>query len=176
MNRAVRLTAPADGRRPGAAYQPELSQALSAYQEAVVRLRALDWTTTELVRLRCARTHDCRICSTLRLVPALEAGVDEALLDKVDYYETSDLSERHKVALRLADAHLTGPATITEQLAADVQRHFSPAEIVEILTDVSKWSYQKAMVALGLDDVPDGITVFDVDEAGKVRFGAAVGS
>ncbi len=49
------------GKRPpmGAAYQPEMSAALDAYQDAVVRLRLLDPVTTELVRLRCARSHDC---------------------------------------------------------------------------------------------------------------------
>ena len=49
------------GNRPamGAAYSPALSVALDAYQEAVVRLTLLDPITTELVRLRCARSHDC---------------------------------------------------------------------------------------------------------------------
>jgi hypothetical protein len=37
-----------------------LRAALSAWQAAVVRLDALDAVTTELVRLRCARHHDCR--------------------------------------------------------------------------------------------------------------------
>ena len=40
-------------------YQPELGEALGAYQAAVVRLSSLDPVTTELVRLRCARQHDC---------------------------------------------------------------------------------------------------------------------
>jgi hypothetical protein len=34
-------------------------RALDAWQAAVVRLSALDPVTTELVRLRCARHHDC---------------------------------------------------------------------------------------------------------------------
>jgi hypothetical protein len=40
-------------------YQPGLAAALDSYQEAVVRLDGMDIVTTELVRLRCARTHDC---------------------------------------------------------------------------------------------------------------------
>ena len=38
----------------------ELRSALDAWQAEVVRLPALDPVTTELVRLRCARHHDCR--------------------------------------------------------------------------------------------------------------------
>jgi len=36
-----------------------VGRALDAWQAAVVRLSALDPVTTELVRLRCARYHDC---------------------------------------------------------------------------------------------------------------------
>jgi len=42
-----------------AAPDARLRQALDAWQAAVVRLAALDAVTTELVRLRCARYHDC---------------------------------------------------------------------------------------------------------------------
>lgn len=50
-----------DGKRvsPSAAWQPALGVALDAYQAAVVRLQGLDPVTTELVRLKCARYHDC---------------------------------------------------------------------------------------------------------------------
>ena len=56
MTRERRLpTATADSQ-PVA---PGLGAALGAYQDAVVRLEALDPVTTELVRLRCARQHQC---------------------------------------------------------------------------------------------------------------------
>ena len=41
-----------------AAAQP-LRSALGSWQAAVVRLSQIDPITTELVRLRCARHHDC---------------------------------------------------------------------------------------------------------------------
>jgi hypothetical protein len=43
----------------GAGSARGLRQALSAWQAAVVRLDRVDAVTTELVRLRCARHHDC---------------------------------------------------------------------------------------------------------------------
>jgi alkylhydroperoxidase family enzyme len=39
---------------------PVLANALDGWQAAVVRLSRLDPVTTELVRVRCARYHDCR--------------------------------------------------------------------------------------------------------------------
>ncbi len=58
--RTPRLAPPEGGRSLGA-HQPALSRELGAYNDDVVRLGALDPVTTELVRLRCARYHDCHL-------------------------------------------------------------------------------------------------------------------
>jgi hypothetical protein len=52
MIRSVRL--PAGSRTDG-----DLHRALRQWQVEVVSLGAVDPTTTEMVRLRCARHHDC---------------------------------------------------------------------------------------------------------------------
>lgn len=61
MTRLPRIPVP-DGVAPaavGEAYQPDVARALAALHAAILRLGALDHETTELVRLRCAQTHDC---------------------------------------------------------------------------------------------------------------------
>lgn len=68
---------------------------------AVARLRALDPVTTEVVRLRGARAHDCRLCKSLRESTALDAGGSESLYDDVDTYESSMLLCGHSSAGRL---------------------------------------------------------------------------
>jgi alkylhydroperoxidase family enzyme len=149
------------------AYAPELAAALDAYQRAVVKLRVLDPVTTELVRLRCASYHDCRRCRSLRSVTAREHGVDEPMVEKVADFERSDLSERHRVALRFADAYLTAPASLAPGLLEQLHAHFTPMEAVELALDVSKWSYQKGLVALELDAVgPGEAKLLDFDEEG----------
>ncbi|MSV75349.1 MAG: hypothetical protein F2874_07540, partial [Actinobacteria bacterium] len=75
--RPVRVECGVDGRPLGR--DPELVALLGEYQDTVVRSRHLDAITTELVRLRCARQHDCRICQTLRLADAADSGLDEGL-------------------------------------------------------------------------------------------------
>ncbi len=52
MSRSRRV---ADGIGPAL----PLRHALSTWQASVVRIDAVDPVTTELVRLRCARYHDC---------------------------------------------------------------------------------------------------------------------
>jgi len=146
---------------------------LDAYQAAVVRDSSLDPVTTELVRLRCARTHHCRICQTLRLAGARAAGVDEAMTAKVDFYERSDLPERAKVALRVTDAFITRPDLLTEAVAGQARASFGPAELASLGLDITKWSTQKIKVALGTDGADrlvtdaDGVALFGFDSGGQ---------
>ena len=44
----------------------------------VARLDTLDPVLTELVRLRGARQHECRLCGSRRSVAAIGAGAEEA--------------------------------------------------------------------------------------------------
>jgi AhpD family alkylhydroperoxidase len=146
---------------------------LDAYQAAVVRGSALDPVTTELVRLRCARTHRCRICQTLRLADARAAGVDETMTAKVDRYERSDLPERAKVALRVTDAFITRPDLLSEAVAGQARASFGPAELASLCLDITKWSTQKIKVALGTDGTDrlvtdaDGVALFGFDSGGR---------
>ena len=152
----------------------EVSGLLNAYQAAVMRGSALDPVTTELVRLRCARTHHCRICQTLRLADARAAGVDEAMTAKVDFYERSDLPERAKVALRVTDAFITQPDRLSDAVAEQARAWFGPAELASLALNITKWSTQKIKVALGTDGADrlvtdtDGVALFGFDQAGQV--------
>jgi AhpD family alkylhydroperoxidase len=160
QTRPARLPLPAGGASHKT-YQPQLSGALMELQGAVIRQCELDPVTMELIRIRCANVHDCRVCRHVRLEPARAAGADESVLAKVQAYETSDLSARHKVVLRLTDAHLFGhvPPSLPEQVAA----HLSPAEAADVVLLVAKCSYQKSLVALGLD-LPGSYTWFEFDQ------------
>lgn len=117
----------------------------------------LDPRITEVVRLRCARVHDCRLCGSLRDAAAREAGLDETLADRVDDYEASDFPDSWKAALRLADAVILLPSSADESLREELGRHFSEAQIAELLFDVMKWSWQKAVVALRLEPPLEGV-------------------
>ena len=146
---------------------------LDGYQAAVVRGSALDPVTTELVRLRCARTHHCRICQTLRLADSRAAGVNEDMTAKVDFYERSDLPERAKVALRVTDAFITRPDLLTDAVVEQVRGWFGPDELASLGLDITKWSTQKIKVALGTDGADrlvtdaDGVALFGFDSDGQ---------
>jgi hypothetical protein len=135
----------------------------------VARLRALDPVTTEIVRLRGAAQHNCRLCKSRREGHALDAGGSESLYDQIEVYETSsELTERHKAALRYVDAMIWSPATIKPEVAAGVRAHYTDAEAFELTVDVMRNASNKIMVALGADapKVQQGTERFLVDENG----------
>ncbi|MET0701028.1 MAG: carboxymuconolactone decarboxylase family protein, partial [Mycobacterium sp.] len=128
--------------------------------------------TTEIVRLRGAVQHNCRLCRSRREVGALEAGGTESLYDDIERYETSDLlSARHKAALRYVDALIWTPAQISADVAAGVRAHFSDDEAIELTLDVMRNATNKIAVALGGDapNVDDGVEHYLLDVDGQVR-------
>jgi alkylhydroperoxidase family enzyme len=125
---------------------------LNQFAPTVGALRALDPVTTEVVRLRGAFQHDCRLCKSLREGAALDAGGTESMYDDIERYETSSLlDDRHKAALRYVDALIWTPSDIGVDVAAGVLTHFSDAEALEITFDVMRNAANKIAVALGGD-------------------------
>ena len=81
----------------------------------VARLRELDALTAEVVRLRGAAQHNCRLCKSLRETTALDAGGTETLYGDIEQFEASaQLTERHKAALRYVDALIWSPGRIDD--------------------------------------------------------------
>lgn len=148
--RAVRVAVP--GAPDGTPFGTELDRAIRDFAAAAMRADALDPVVTELVRLRCAGYHDCRLCGSLRLDAAREGGVDEALALRVRGGGAFTGDRRAAAALRFADALIEDPAGLSAADAAELRACFSEAEIAELALDVVKWSKQKAMVALGLEE------------------------
>jgi alkylhydroperoxidase family enzyme len=175
ITRLFGVKAAAPGAPSGGTTDADMGQVFNELMKTIARLHELDAVTTELVRLRGARQHNCRICQSTRSVQAISGGADESMFDKIDWYETTDLSERHKVALRLTDAIITQPTEITPELVTQVRRYFEPAEVVEIVFDISRNSAQKVPVALAADQahVTEGVEYYDLDDEGEVLFGQA---
>ena len=153
----------------------DLWPALDRFITHVAAMDQLDPVTTELVRLRGARAHNCRICQSRREVHAVTSGASESTFSQIDFYETSDLDERSKVALRLTDALIWQPAAYPPGLVEEVRRSFSPAEALEIVLDVVRNAANKVAVALQADQavVASGVEFFALESDGSLKYGLA---
>ncbi len=75
----------------------------------------------------------------------------EELVTMIDEgFEESALSPRHKALIRFADAFLVDPASVGADVRADILRHFTPPEIVEITACLALcMGFSKIAIVLG---------------------------
>ena len=136
----------------------------------IARLRSLDPVTTEVVRLRGAVAHNCRLCKSLRDSTALDVGGSESLYDEIERYEDSALlTDGHKAALRYADALIWSPAHIAPEIAGGVRKYFTAEQSRELTLDVMRNASNKIAVALQADAprVEQGTAMYFIDADGQ---------
>ena len=152
---------------------PDLWGALDGLIRTIPALDALDPVTSELIRLRGARQHDCRLCQSLRSRPALLAGADESTFAAVDHYGNSDLSPLARAALTFTDAMIWTPGHLEPGTVAGLAGLATPAQQVELVLDVTRNALNKIAVALAADaaHVEDGFEIYDVEPDGSLLYG-----
>jgi alkylhydroperoxidase family enzyme len=145
----------------------------NGFLPAVARRTALDPVTAEIVRLRGADQHRCRLCNSRREANALEAGGSEDMYGDIASYDSSTrLSEAHKAALRYVDALVWSPANISSAVREDVRAHFSADAAAEITLDVMRNAANKILVALNADapKVEDGTERYRIMADGSIEY------
>jgi hypothetical protein len=149
----------------------ELWDLVMEFLRVVARVSVLDAVTAELVRLRGARQHQCRLCKSLRNRAAIEAGADDDLFAAVDH--PSDLPAAQQAALALTDALIWTPGRIDPSTVEGVRRHFSPSQAVALVLWITRNSSNKIAVALAADapNVTEGVEIYDLDAAGDPVYG-----
>lgn len=143
---------------------------LNGFAPAVARLWDLDPVTTEIVRLRGATQHNCRLCKSLREGNALDSGGSEELYEQIERYESAKgLGDAHKAALRYVDALIWSPSRIEADVADGVRRHFSEKQACELTLDVMRNAINKIAVSLGADAprVAEGTERYSIGSDGQ---------
>ncbi len=144
---------------------------MDEFLRAVTRLDRVDAVTTELVRLRGARQHGCRVCMSRRSVTALESGADAEIFEDLDDYRRRGLDPAQRAALALTDAMIWTPADLRPVDVEAVHAHLTPAQAVEVALDVARNASNKITVSLGIDTPQTlGVQLFEVDDAGRLVF------
>jgi AhpD family alkylhydroperoxidase len=88
----------------------------------------------EMCRIKISVAHQCGYCSTVRSNVARTEGLTESMInDLFDYAGSTQFSAREKAALRYADLFKQGEHAIDkDEVYADLARHFSDEEIIEL--------------------------------------------
>ena len=88
----------------------------------------------EMCRIRISVAHQCGYCSTVRSNVAKAEGLTEDIISELfDYSGSARLDAREKAALHYADLFKQGEHAIDkDQVYADLGKHFSDEEIIEL--------------------------------------------
>ncbi len=136
----------------------------------VAKLSALDPVTSELVRLRGARAHDCRLCQSRRSVSAIDlAGGSDLFEDR----DPSGISDAQALTLEVVDAFVWQPLRWPPGLGVQVVDALGPGAATELTLDLVRNAANKIAVAFGLDDpqVETGVEYYDIDvSTGELRY------
>ena len=136
----------------------------------VAKLPALDPVTSELVRLRGARAHDCRLCQSRRSVSAIDLAGRSDLFDDRD---PSGISDTQALALQVVDAFVWQPIQWPSGLGQQVVDALGPAAATELTLDIVRNAANKIAVAFDVDDpqVKSGVEYYDIDvSTGELRY------
>ncbi len=136
----------------------------------VAKLPDLDPVTSELVRLRGARAHDCRLCQSRRSVSAIDRAGRSDLFDDRD---PSGISDAQVLALQVVDAFVWQPIHWPPGLGAQVVDALGPSAATELTLDIVRNAANKIAVAFDVDDpkVETGVEYYDIDvSTGELRY------
>ncbi|CAN7472453.1 carboxymuconolactone decarboxylase family protein [Phenylobacterium sp. LjRoot219] len=115
------------------ANQPALAKAMMGFAGQMWAGSTLPRRLLELVRLRIAFHNQCRSCMAMRYQSAVEDGLDEGAVCSLEKpLEAADLSPREKAAIAYADISSTNHFAISDETFAELRRHFSELEIIEL--------------------------------------------
>ena len=137
---------------------------------AVAKLQALDPVTSELVRLRGARAHACRLCLSRRCVSAIDQA---GRSDLFDHSEPSGISDAQALALEVVDAFVWRPIQWPPGLGEQVVDALGPAAATELILDIVRNAANKIAVAFDADapQVETGVEYYDIDlSTGELRY------
>jgi len=144
-------------------HRPEIAEAVLGLIRAVVRSPegtvdpALRWMVAHITSL----SNGCTYCSAHTFKNGADNGVPQNKLDEIWSFETSEVfSDAERAALRVA---LTGghcPSTASPEDMAELRRHFSDAQVVEIGAVIALFGFNNRWNALMETDIEPQVTEF----------------
>ena len=142
--------------------RPKLAQALAVMNAAVMDPEGeVDLGFRRLIGHVVSRVAGCRYCQAHTLLGAKNFGVSDAkLADIWTYANSPHYSERERLALDFALAAASQPNAVTDDQFAEMQRHWSEGEIVELLGVVAMFAFLNRWndtLATPLEAVPSAL-------------------
>jgi uncharacterized peroxidase-related enzyme len=123
--------------------RPEIAKAFINLNKAVMsNAGRVTSEQKRLIGLIASQTAGCQYCQAHTALAAQRYGASDARIADIWNYEHSALfTDAEKAAFAFAQAAASVPNAVDEKVAAELKRHWTDEEIVEILGVVSLFGY-----------------------------------
>lgn len=118
--------------------QPSVAIGMGAFSAAVYEKTSLPAREREIARLRVAVANGCPVCLNTRSPKAEAEGLDEHAVQAVVTCAigtppaVEGLTDRERLAGEFADRFATDHHSIDDAFFAELRRHFSDVEVIEL--------------------------------------------
>lgn len=143
-------------------HRPEIAKAVLGLIRAVVRSEgtvdpALRWMVAHVTSL----ANGCQYCSAHTFKNGADNGVPQDKLEALWEFETSSVfNDAERAALRVAVTGGQCPAYATPEDMAELKRHFTDAQVVEIGAVIALFGFNNRWNALMETEVEEAVTTF----------------
>lgn len=121
---------------------PELMEAFAQLNAVVMSEHRVGGVLKQMVAAMVSSAAGCTYCQAHTSHVAEQRGADEEKLAALYDFETSPLfSEAERAALRVAHGAGCIPNAVTDEDMADLRRHFSDAEVVELVAVMANFGF-----------------------------------
>jgi uncharacterized peroxidase-related enzyme len=115
------------------AHKPEILNTFLPFYMAVTGPGALEARYKELAYLKTSNINGCEYCSRAHTASAKKIGVTAQEIQALPFYERSNLfNEKDKAVIHFADQVTRGASSVRPAHLAELRRHFSEEQIVEL--------------------------------------------
>jgi uncharacterized peroxidase-related enzyme len=144
--------------------KPHLVKAFAQLNAAVMSPEGeVDLGFRRLIGHMASKASGCLYCQAHTLLGAKNFGISDEKLAAMWTYASSDLyTAKEKIALDFALAAASQPNAVTDELFADLYKHWSEGEIVEILGVVAMFGFLNRWndsMATPLEAVPEQVAI-----------------
>jgi uncharacterized peroxidase-related enzyme len=124
------------------AHWPELMEAFAQLNAVVMGDGRVGGVLKQMVATMVSSASGCAYCQAHTAHVAERRGADAEKLDAVFEFESSRLfTEAERAALRVAHGAGCVPNAVTDEDMAELRRHFSDAEVVELVAVMANFGF-----------------------------------
>jgi len=138
--------------------RPQWGLAVGVTETALLTMGRVDPELKVLATAKAAMVVECEFCLDIGSALARHEGIAEEKLTALPVYADSPVfTEIEKLVIGYAAALSTAPVVVPEEMRAELDRHFSLAQLTELAAEIA-WENQRARFNQALGVRPAGFS------------------